>query len=856
MSKTYINGCQDVVFYQGIPLSGCLYFMESGSSSAKVIYSDKERTTQMANPVFLNEYGEPPAVVYFGLGDYKIGHFAYTGNGDMNNDWADQDIRPTVFDLVETEYQEGISVSNALAAGSNIYCVNNIAELCAVVPTEHDRVMVNGYYTRGDAPARLFQWITDSVALTNLGTCFSSTVAGYAGRWIMASEDKGILDCRVFGIIPNISTNIYGYLVSAINWINGTSCKAETMYFPSGAYSISGGTFNFKCKVIYGCNSLTNGVSFVITQSDVNFRFYNDFENECESSFTHENSIADKYVKPVFYKNGQIAKASWCYNPQISALKTMVGNSEVILDIDTASTMEVNVSVAMPVLYILDADVTVNKGVLTIGYTPLDHKSGSFKLGDDGAISISDIMLPASTLSDRTLDKYSYTNNGGILADVACILTNDGTQNSLFAAPLHIVRGGSLASSLVSSAFHCCASEVSIDDGLEAVLGDFITLKDDIKASWYSSIFAAINSHTDGSLDLEGNTFTLTKDSPDSTFASPYAASNWTLKNGTVTASEGSGATVNIISNGATLMTEDLSAPIKTNGTTGIIVADRSTLYLYYGEDAIFGSVQGQSSSIQNDLHAAYSDFENCDIGQNAYSRIIHLSKSIVRGNIYTGSPYIGEDSTITGSIEIDGQYGAEEDYENIWNTYSQAYETIMMYELKGSITHSSFGGINIKAYATGTVVIHRTVVKHLIIAENHYVGTGISSTDDYTAAPYYYGFQLATEKYGSSSIVGTNLTHMHIHGNIGWHKDTEMCLYIGDSSSLTDGSIYTALKDNVFTLTGDDPFFVIYEGNVQAYGPSASMWPTASLEYRDSRYSRETASFQVPYMAFAKIYY
>jgi len=928
MAKTYINGCQDVVFYQGLPMEGALYFMEPDSSSAKAIYSDKDRTVALSNPVFLDEYGRPSSVVFLGEGEYKVGHFQYTGNGDMNNDWEDQDIRPTVFSLVETEYQEGIDPALAIGDG-HMFSVESIAELCAIPPTSYSRVVVNGYFERNDAPSRLFTWVEGSVAVTNLGTIFQSTLTGYNGRWIMQTEDKGIIDIRTFGVIPERDMNIFGYLNSALNWINSASCKASTLYFPSGNYKLSGGSFAFKCAVKFGDNNNTNGVRFILTQSDALLYFYNDFECAMDHGFAHSSSLANTYVKPYFYKAGLIVKASWCYSTAVSAIRTMAGNSNVVIHMNVDSSVDVNVGVTLPSKYIMDANITVNNGSLTIGILPVDYRSGLFVKGD-GAIIIDTIMLPASYLSVKDIDSYSYTNGGGIEVDSAVTLYNDGTASSTFTTPLHFVKGGSISVRNTSSIYHCYINMPVIDNGLSGFLGDFITIQSgEIKASWYISLAAAINSHNEDFIDLEGKTFALTAETPYSNLTSKYVSSSWGLKNG-VAATESGGLLVlpyhligstftvleidaianpvegglYVLHNSGTItlgnldvvagdtvtysyasstwslyttsmvVLRDIAIPLKVYGQNNSAKVENSSLDIYYSSSS-FKSILLERTSVSTSVLATNASLLNdsscaVDITAAAVLRIndsscvgnitaptLDMEHSVCGGNVATGVLCI-HNSTVAGSVSIDGQYAPLVLYTNVWTSDIEPHYTdVTMYEISGSITHSSVGSVDIKAYVSNALgVDHRTVINGLNFTDNDSLGTGITSTDDYTAAPIYHGFQYANERYGSSSIVGTSFIHMTIRGNKGWHKDTEGPLYIGSLDSLTNGEVYTALMDSLFVLTGDEPFFVFYEGSTANWGPSASMWPTASFEFRDSRYSRATTSSVVPFMGSMKIYY
>jgi hypothetical protein len=926
MAKTYINGCQDVVFYQGLPMEGALYFMEPDSSSAKAIYSDKDRTVALSNPVFLDEYGRPSSVVFLGEGDYKVGHFQYTGNGDMNNDWEDQDIRPTVFSLVETEYQEGIDPALAIGDG-HMFSVESIAELCAIPPTSYSRVVVNGYFERNDAPSRLFTWVEGSVAVTNLGTIFQSTLTGYNGRWIMQTEDKGIIDIRTFGVIPERDMNIFGYLNSALNWINSASCKASTLYFPSGNYKLSGGSFAFKCAVKFGDNNNTNGVRFILTQSDALLYFYNDFECAMDHGFAHSSSLANTYVKPYFYKAGLIVKASWCYSTALSAIRTMAGNSNVIIHMNVDSTLDINVTASMPVKYIMDANVTANSGVLSVAYLPVEYRSGKFKQ-NGGVISFSGIMIPSSYLWSAAIDEYvTYANNGGILVDSAITLYNDGTAHSTFAYPLRISKGGSITSANTSSVYHCYITNIVVDEGLSEVLGDFITIESgEIKASWYISLAAAINSHNEDFIDLEGKTHTLAAEAPYSNLTSKYVSSSWGLKNGVAVTESGGllvlpyhriGSTFTVLeidaianpvegglyvlANSGTItlgslvveagdtvtysyasstwslyttsmvVLRDISIPLKVYGNNNSVTAENSSIDAYYSSSS-FKSILLESSLVTTSILATNASLLNnssCAVDitaasvlrmndsscvRNIIAPTLDMDHSVCGGDVATGVLSI-HNSNVTGSVSIDGQYAPLVLYTHVWaSPVEPMYADITMYEISGSISHSKVGSIDIKAYASNALAAnHRTVINGLSFTDNDSLGTGITSTDNYVA-DYGYGFQYANERYSSSGIVGTSFIHMTIRGNKGWHKDTEGPLYIGSSDN---GEVYTALMDSLFVLTGDEPFFVLYEGSTAAYwGPSASMWPTASFEFRDSRYSRATTSATVPYMGFMKIYY
>ena len=190
------------------------------------------------------------------------------------------------FELLDT-FEDGIDIGKN---GTSDTQVDTIEELRNVNP-EVGTVTVTGYYTRGDAPVRMYMWDANSTNTIDGGYVIGSDVSD-TGRWILLWHDE-IIPCTVYGVFPGqYEENITPFL----NFPNTVSTKAiataricrfipgtyqtdqtyytgKTLYFDEGAQFVTG---EFSCKnaIVPSNTSFVAEFSFNGVQKEVHSSWF------------------------------------------------------------------------------------------------------------------------------------------------------------------------------------------------------------------------------------------------------------------------------------------------------------------------------------------------------------------------------------------------------------------------------------------------------------------------------------------------------------------------------------------------------------------------------------------------------
>lgn len=193
----------------GLPLAGgSLNYYVPGTTTGKTIWSDRARTTVIAQPVALNSAGRPAVagveVDIFGQGTYDV--VAKNSGGTLQ--WR------------EAQY--------AAAGGDAVWCVGLIADLRALVQRPLSGVCyVTGWSTVGDGGQGIFE-LRSSSSADNHGTIINDS-AGTSDRWYRDTQgdlfDVQWFNAKVDGATDD-STAVQDTFTAAGN--------TQGVYFPPG----------------------------------------------------------------------------------------------------------------------------------------------------------------------------------------------------------------------------------------------------------------------------------------------------------------------------------------------------------------------------------------------------------------------------------------------------------------------------------------------------------------------------------------------------------------------------------------------------------------------------------------------
>lgn len=158
-------------------------------------------------------------------------------------------VRPSGSDTIESlavddiVYGEllGIYVCNGVnnwehppAAQSESQVYPNIAAMIAARPSAYyTNVFVLGYRTANDGGGGQFTWRSLDTTLTNMGTAFQTTFAGYSGRYLRQMPQLGWLNVLWFGVQGDNTSGTAG-AQNALNTLDPS--MGGMVYHPPGTY--------------------------------------------------------------------------------------------------------------------------------------------------------------------------------------------------------------------------------------------------------------------------------------------------------------------------------------------------------------------------------------------------------------------------------------------------------------------------------------------------------------------------------------------------------------------------------------------------------------------------------------------
>ena len=202
--------------------SGRLYYYEQGANpnTPKTVYSDYTRTTTLDQPVSVGNDGRTAQQVFLGTGPYTVEQWKYNGSTHVKDTEWDED---------------GLSSSATQTTSTNVDTISALRVLDD--PATVGSVDVLGYYASGDMFARGYVWNASDLNVDNGGTIIKKTGVS-TGSWIC--NLGSIVDCRVFGLLPNTSAQANSIITTIVGWMVGNTAVSRTLALVSGVYSCVG----------------------------------------------------------------------------------------------------------------------------------------------------------------------------------------------------------------------------------------------------------------------------------------------------------------------------------------------------------------------------------------------------------------------------------------------------------------------------------------------------------------------------------------------------------------------------------------------------------------------------------------
>lgn len=215
---------------------GKVYTYESGTTTPKATYSGPDESTELANPVILNENG--CANIYLGSGDYTI---------EIYNS---ADVLQDTFDNVSGD-----------GSGSGIagFSVKTIADLRDLAPGIGSTVNVACHTIVTDHGGGIFIWDQTSTASDDDGINIIPNSTPSSGRWVRMYV--GNILPQWFGVIANGTTDDLAAMNLAI-----LGAVNKVLEIPRGLYKLSAGiTFPSTVSIIMNELAIFSGTGITLT---------------------------------------------------------------------------------------------------------------------------------------------------------------------------------------------------------------------------------------------------------------------------------------------------------------------------------------------------------------------------------------------------------------------------------------------------------------------------------------------------------------------------------------------------------------------------------------------------------------
>ena len=182
-----------------------LSFYSATTSTLKNVYTSRQLSTPLDNPMILDANGQVPVGgIWMSEGQaYKVVLEFSDGSGGFVDGW-------TIDDYIG-------SSSQLVAVGSlRLGYVTNVTDIPNLSTSLYDMIYVSGYRSANDGGQGFFKWESASSATSDGGVVISPISAPSTGRWIRDCQGSSAIG-QWWGVIGS-STPINGQLTNACNY--------------------------------------------------------------------------------------------------------------------------------------------------------------------------------------------------------------------------------------------------------------------------------------------------------------------------------------------------------------------------------------------------------------------------------------------------------------------------------------------------------------------------------------------------------------------------------------------------------------------------------------------------------------
>lgn len=280
------NDSYPVIFdNDGKPLVGRVKFMNRQSTAYREIYIDPEGTTRGANPMKTNECGRLQNQVFLPCEEgedafYRVVVEKFLGEDseDMEEYWEDDEMWSQQYDYILT-FQKDHTIESVIVEATRFI---------SQAPTDLGILVVTGFYTNGDSPARIYTHTDDTPSGPNDGvTKIQSDTSGW---WVW--KPQPVVNATCFGIIGGLRSDLLSPAMQSLQSYVGSNLKAvEEVFFQYGRYAydaditlpvkvhldpnavfVSEQATTLTCREFEGpSNALSENMSLSVSQGDFKF---------------------------------------------------------------------------------------------------------------------------------------------------------------------------------------------------------------------------------------------------------------------------------------------------------------------------------------------------------------------------------------------------------------------------------------------------------------------------------------------------------------------------------------------------------------------------------------------------------
>jgi len=280
------NDSYPVIFdNDGKPLVGRVKFMTRQSTEYREIFLEPEGTTRGANPMKTNECGRLQSQVFLPCGEgedafYKVVVEKFLGEDpeDMEEYWDDDEMWAQQYDYILT-FQKDHTIQSIVVEATRFI---------SQAPTDFGILVVTGFYSNGDSPARIYTHTENTPSGPNDGvTKIQSDISGW---WVW--KPQPVVNASCFGVEGGLRSDLLSPAMQSLQSYVGSNLKeVEEVFFKYGRYAydaditlpvkvhldpnalfVSAQTTTLTCREFEGpSNALSEFMSLSVSQGDFKF---------------------------------------------------------------------------------------------------------------------------------------------------------------------------------------------------------------------------------------------------------------------------------------------------------------------------------------------------------------------------------------------------------------------------------------------------------------------------------------------------------------------------------------------------------------------------------------------------------